>query len=383
MRVLSRYIGRSLLVGTLFIAGVLSAVIMLTQSLRFLELVISSGASGGMFFTLTILVLPRFLEIIIPLSFATAILFIYQKMTLDSELIVMKATGSSPTELAHPALRQGLIGLVLIFLIAGWGTPIALQQMQSIRNVLRSEVSAALLRDGVFNAVGDGLMVYIREKASNGEFKGIVIHDTRDKAVGPVTIFAKRGVVVSTDEGFQVLVYEGARQALEADGKTLQRLHFSRYMIDLPDEKDTGPARWQEPEERTLYELLTENVDDASDGRAKRARQLEIEVHKRFTTPFMMLTFPLIALVAMLTGPFSRRGQPMRVVAAMVAIMVIEAGYLFAFNLSKTSNLGLVLLYVIPILPLLVAFLWLRLLDKGHLSPTPLTPAQLAAAGGT
>lgn len=61
--IFDRYIFRTLLIATVFIAVALAALILLTQSLRFLELVIHAGASGMAFVTLTLLALPRFLKL--------------------------------------------------------------------------------------------------------------------------------------------------------------------------------------------------------------------------------------------------------------------------------------------------------------------------------
>ena len=60
MNIFDRYIFKNLLIATVFVAVTLAVVIFLTQSLRFLELVIESGASSSAFWVLTMLALPRF-----------------------------------------------------------------------------------------------------------------------------------------------------------------------------------------------------------------------------------------------------------------------------------------------------------------------------------
>jgi hypothetical protein len=102
--IVNRYIFKNLFLATVFIAVTLAAVIFLTQSLRFLELVINSGASGGAFWMLTMLALPRFFEIILPIALMAGIIFTYNRMTADSELVVMRGLGLSPLQQAKPAL---------------------------------------------------------------------------------------------------------------------------------------------------------------------------------------------------------------------------------------------------------------------------------------
>ncbi|HEY8964196.1 MAG TPA: LptF/LptG family permease, partial [Alphaproteobacteria bacterium] len=61
-KVYDRYLTRQLLIATLVIAGGLSTIILLTQSLKLIELVLESNASSRAFLTLMGLSMPRFIE---------------------------------------------------------------------------------------------------------------------------------------------------------------------------------------------------------------------------------------------------------------------------------------------------------------------------------
>lgn len=352
-RLTSRYLGGNLLIATVFITGVLSAVILLTQSLRFLDLVVSSGASALSFYTMTILVLPRFLEVILPLALTGAVLFSYQKLQMDSELVVLKATGFSPYQLARPALFLSAFCLVVVFVVSAWIAPLSLSKMQNMRGFLKTQVSTLFLREGVFNRVGDDLMVYVRGREPNGEFRGILIHDNRDPSAGPVTVLAKRGVVVSTPNGYQVLVYEGVRQSYDKDGGTgLSRLIFERYSIDLPAEEKERAVRWTEPEERTLEQLFHPDANEPKD--VANARDFVIEIHKRVTSPFLAPAFTLIALCFMLLGQYSRHGLTGRMLMAVSVVVILQGLYLSSLSLARDGDLGLIMLYCIPLIPIII-----------------------------
>ncbi|HRJ66403.1 MAG TPA: LptF/LptG family permease, partial [Alphaproteobacteria bacterium] len=100
----TRYLFKNLFSVTVFVAVTLSLVIWLTQSLKLLELVASSDAPPSLFLKLVALTLPRFLEVILPLALVTGILFTYNKMIMDNELVVMRACGFDQFTLARPAL---------------------------------------------------------------------------------------------------------------------------------------------------------------------------------------------------------------------------------------------------------------------------------------
>lgn len=348
--VFNRYIFKGLGIATVFIAVTLAMIIFLTQSLRFLELIIDSGASGAAFLLLTLLALPRFFEIILPIALMAAILFVYNRMTIDSELVVMKATGASPQILARPALILSGIVMAVLLVTTSWLGPVTLSNMQNLRQVIKAQYSTLLVREGVFNPVGAGLTVFVRDRNSAGELEGLMIYDSRPEQDTPVTIIAKRGVLVSTDTGQQVVVYDGSRQSYNVEDAALARLDFARYTIDLPESSNPVRERWREPDERTLWELFRPDPSNALDQRNRD--EFIVEAHRRIVSPLLAPAFAVIALASLLLGPVDRRGMGKRITGAIIAVVLIESLYLAAFNLSKDHLAGLFLMYALVFLPL-------------------------------
>ncbi|HPF77781.1 MAG TPA: LPS export ABC transporter permease LptF [Alphaproteobacteria bacterium] len=347
-----RYVLKNLGIATLFTSLTLAAIILLTQSLKFLELIMNSGASSAAFWMLTFLALPRFFEVILPLALMIATLFIYNRMMSDSEVVVMRAAGVSPMGMARPAITLGVIITIILLAITTWLAPIALSGMVKMRQVIKTQYSTLLFREGIFNAVGPDLTVYINKRNSKGELEGLLIHDSRPELLAPVTIIAKRGVVVSSDEGQQVLVYDGSRQDFNEKTGALNRLDFKRYSIDMP-EPEAVRKRWKEPDERTFLELLHPNAEDAEDMRYRE--QFVIEAHKRIISPFLALSYVAIALCCLLLGPVNRRGQAKRIFIAVITVIVIQSLFLTVLSLANKEPGAIVLMYITIFFPLFFA----------------------------
>jgi hypothetical protein len=98
------YIFRQVLFALVMATGGLTALIWLTQSLRFVELVVNRGLSFFVFIHLTALLIPSFVAVILPITTYVVIQFVYQRMATDRELTVMRAAGLSPWALARPPL---------------------------------------------------------------------------------------------------------------------------------------------------------------------------------------------------------------------------------------------------------------------------------------
>lgn len=346
------YLLKNIFIATVFVATVLTCVVMLTQSLRFLELVIEAGASSLSFWVLTLLALPRFLEIILPLALMAGILFVYNRMALDSELIVIRSAGASPLDIARSAIVMALLVTVFLYAVTFFIAPYTLSRMQEMRQEVKAQFSTVLFREGVFNQPGEGLTVYVRQRGVDNEMHGIMVYDNREENANPSMVIARSGTLVMDEEGAQVIVYDGARQELDPQRRILQSLKFERYTIELPD---SGPVRqrWKEPDERNLIELL--NPDMGLERDVESLRDFTVEIHKRFTSPLLALVFTLIVCMFLLIGPVDRRGQSGRIFMAILCVVVLQGLYLASFNIARQSNFGFVLMYAVLVFPALGA----------------------------
>ena len=87
------YLGRQVLIAMGLVVVALTCIIWLSQSLRFIELIVNRGLPLWTFLQLTVLLLPAWLTLVLPISCFAAVLFVYNRLTSDRELMVMAAAG--------------------------------------------------------------------------------------------------------------------------------------------------------------------------------------------------------------------------------------------------------------------------------------------------
>lgn len=353
MNIFDRYVFKNLLISTVFISIVLMVVVFLTQSLKFLELVMESGADSGTFWVLTFLALPRFFEFIVPFGLCAAVLFVYNRMSMDSELVIMRSGGYAPFDLARPALMLAMVITIFLWGMTMWVAPKALSGMNELRQAVKAQVSSLLFRDGVFNQVTDGLTIYIRGRDGSGDLRGVMIHDSRDLDQPSSITLAKRGQVVADEEGYTVIVYDGSRQSFKKGTNVLQRLDFQRYTIDFPSSKTTD-VHWNGPEERTVLELLNPDLTVLRDQ--ENVRDFKIELHRRIIGPLLAVVFTLLGCLVLLLGPLSRRGQSGRIVMAVGGVVFFQGGFIMLSNMARESDVALFLMYGLVFVPLIFGF---------------------------
>jgi lipopolysaccharide export system permease protein len=351
MNRLTRYVLRQSLGVMLFVTAALSAAIWLAQSLRLIDLIVNRGLSLDVFLYLALLILPRFLDVVMPIGIFIAILFTYNKLFSESEIVVMRAAGLSQLGLAKPAIILAAIGSALLFALSAYFMPASNRAFKDLQFEIRNQFVSSVLQDGTFSTISEKITVYVRGRDKNGELTGLVVQDERDKNK-PVTIIADRGALVGDGDGSRVFMVNGNRQQLDRSTGKLSVLSFEKYTLDLSELRDAPGSRAREPQERYLNELLfdPETYNDPNFGRAA-----VVELHRRLVQPLTGLSLAAIPLALLLSGEFNRRGQTRRVLLAVILAFLFEAADLGVQNLAGRTVAAIPMMYVNALLPIVGA----------------------------
>ncbi len=362
------YIFRQLALSLLAVTVGLAALVWLTQSLRFIELVLDRGLSLAVFVELTSLMLPNFFAVILPITTFVVTLFVYLRLASDRELVVMRAAGLSQWRLARPALALALFAAGVVMMLNLWLVPVSHGAFREWQYEIRNQMVGLLLQEGVFSSVGNDLTVYARYRDRDGTLRGILVHDTRE-AGGPITILAERGLIGQGPSGPRVSLFQGVRQQVERVAPPagsppgtlptlrLNTLSFSENSVDLARGNRADEARNRDSRERFVHELL--NPDPAEALRERELRRYLAEGHQRLASPFSALSFALVALAVALTGQFRRHGGMIGVVVGVGIVVALLALGLTIGNLAARDNAWVPLIWAQAVAPGVIACWWL------------------------
>ena len=365
MKRLNKYVLRQLLVGMIFVTAGLTCVIWLSQSLRFVEMIVNRGLSAGTFLYLTALLLPNFITIIIPIALFTVVVFIYSKMINDRELTVMRASGLSQFSLAKPAIIMALMVMMMGYALNLYVVPQTYKAFREMQWDIRFSYSHVLLQEGAFNNISNNITVYVRERTPDGQLHGILVQDAR-KPESPFTIMAERGALAKSPNGARVIMEAGNRQAIDKKTNRLSILYFDKYIFDLGTRSKKTEVRFREARERTLDDLF--NLDRDKLMNPADVGKFTVEAHKRLTSPITVLGFALVGLACLISGSFSRRMQSRRIVLAVAIIIGLQGFSLILENLCA-KNLSLIpFLYFTAILPVIAGFTFMMWSPHGRRS---------------
>lgn len=351
MTSLDRYILRQCFGMMIFVTAALSAAVWLAQSLRLVDLIVNRGLSMALFLYLALLILPRFLDIVLPVGAFIAVLFVFNRLTADSELVAMRAAGVSPLALARPVFILAAIACAVLLSLSAYFLPASNREFKDLQFEIRNRFVSALVQEGAFTTIADKLTIYVAGRDEHGDVTGLLINDDRDPQQ-PVTILAERGAFADTAQGSRIIMVNGSRQRFNRATGKLSVLTFDRYTLDLDMLRDTAGVRFHEPQERYLGDLFwtPAGLDPGT------RRMFLVEGTERLIVPLSVFSFVMIPLACLLPGEINRRGQLHRVLLAVALAFLFQALDLGAHDLATRDGWAIPLMYLINLLPLALGF---------------------------
>lgn len=357
MKIITQYILKQMLFGFVFITTGLLIIVWLSQSLRLFNLLLNSKVSVWLFIQLTITLIPGYLAIISPIALFAVALFTYNRLISDRELIILRAAGMSPLQLAKPVIVIGFLFTLLGFYISLVLVPNADANYRELRWKIQHDISHLLIQEGEFNDISNGITVYIRSKNSDGSLEGIILHDQHSPA-SQVTLLAEKGSIIYRDGIPQISMKNGSRQEVANKTGRFSILYFDYYNTDFVSNREKAANRFKNSAERDLKDLLFTPREALPN--LKTYHRFRLEGFKRLSLPFYNLSFMMIAAAGLLTGTFNRRGHNKRIIITILIMAGVQILQLGTESLCMRNLKFIPLLYILSVSPTFICLYVLK-----------------------
>jgi len=361
MKQLTRYIFGQLFFTILAAILVLTCIMWLAQSLRYIDFIANKGVPFLLFFEMILYLLPNLVVIISPIAVLIGILFIYNKLITDHELVVMQASGAGYWQLAKPAILIGLLLTFIIYVFTLYLLPLSFRKYREISLTLREKSLTSLIQVGQFNTFGK-YTVYARAQDSHGNFLGILIYDG-SQGEKSTTFMAEKGIVINKEDGGHLLLINGNRQEKDIKTNKPSILYFDQYTIEAKDKSmnQDKENRFLRAYERYVGDLLNPKEVLSSSTRL----EFTSAAHQRLISPLYALAFALLGVCTMILGHINRRGRLGKILMACVLASLIEVTAMVFLHTLKYSNLMIFLSYGLLLMTISICFFLLTPLANG------------------
>jgi lipopolysaccharide export system permease protein len=316
---IGRYMFRATMGAFLITLVSLTVVIWFTQAMREFDLITSQRQTLLVFVGITGLIIPLLVMMIAPIALVMASAHVINKLSSDSEIIVMNAAGLSPWLLLRPFIVAAVFVSVLLAVIAAYVSPRSLRALRDWSAQVRADILTNIVQPGRFTTVGGNLTFHIADRRQNGLLVGIFVDDRRDPKEHS-TYLAEQGEIVKNDSGSFLVFQGGSIQRLEAGQRDPRIVMFDRYAFDLS--QFTGGAQnvVYTVREKYLWDLIWPKADDPL--YVAQPDQYLSELHDRLSTPLYPIAFVIVAF-AFLGPPQTTRQSRSLALMGMIATVAV------------------------------------------------------------
>ena len=313
--------------------------------MRLVELIVNRGVPFEQILLLFSYILPAFLEVTVPMAMLLGVILAIGRLSSDSEIIAMRASGVSLYQIAQPIVAFALVVWIGSFMLSLHARPWGNAALKAgIFELARTRATAGL-KEQVFNDEFAGLVIYSEKIEPPGtQLKRILISDYRTGGAGN-TVIANRGEIIA-DQAAQTLnlrLFDGTIFTNAPQRQTYERTDFKIYdvLLDLGESLGNLPSRRIDANELPLAELRARITSQQAAGLPALSERVEMQ--RRLAVPFAALIFALLGIPLGL--------QPVRAVRSRG--LAVSLGVILVYYLMLGSGEALARNGQVPVVPAL------------------------------
>ena len=186
--------------------------------------------------------LPGILLFTLPFAFLIGVLIGFARLSVDSEIVAMRASGISTSQMLRPVLVGGLLVAVLTGLFSFWLLPAGNWNLRLLRGEINVAPAQTDIDSRVFYENFPGTLLYVEDiDLSKSVWKGVFLADSKDGE--PRMILADEGKVMSTGEGRRIQLHFVNGTVYSRDNKNPAEDSISHFgTLDIPIVIQSGPV---------------------------------------------------------------------------------------------------------------------------------------------
>lgn len=305
-----------------FFALVLVSIFWINKAVRMFDRLVGDGQPAWVFLEFTALTLPGVIGMVLPIAAFAGAVYVTNRLSTESELTVVQATGYSPLRLIRAAAVFGVIIALIMSLLSHYLIPTSLSELRQREAEVRQSVSARFLEEGEFLHPAPGITFYIRDISPEGELRDVFLSDRRNTE-SPVTYTSALAYLVQEGGGTKLVMVKGLAQTLRADGKRLFTTHFDDFSYDISQLIARNPTNLNKVEFAHTADLILK-ADEVKEVTGASEGLLQFTLHSRFAQALMCIVAALIGFATLLLGSFSRFGVWWQILIAFLLLVGIK-----------------------------------------------------------
>jgi len=296
LRILDRYILKEVTPSFLLGIGVFTFVLLLNEILRLAQRLVTQSATASETVGILFNLLPSVLCLTIPMGFLLGVLIAFGRLSADSEIVAMRASGISLYRLLFPVLLTAAFGWLATSHLIISVLPDSNQRVRQLLFQVMTSQAGTEVRPRVFyDRLFPNLMFLVMDTPTGADYWQDVILADLSAPDSPRVTFAEEGrLLVNRDERTVSFYLKNAElhQVSQMEPDDYQRQVSAEIWLPLPTASFFPPEDVDVP--RGARELGLPQLHAAY---AETGLPVYLtEIHKKFSIPFACFVFGVLGL---------------------------------------------------------------------------------------
>jgi lipopolysaccharide export system permease protein len=328
--ILARYLLVQLAGPFLFGLSLFSGVLMLDKLFDVIDLLVNKGVSMALSARIFVLFFPTVLSLSAPMSLLLACLLTFGRLSEDSEITALRASGLSFRQILWPPLAWAAVLCAVMLPFNTTWAPRSVAAFRSLYFAIANQDPLVKIEPGQFIPLRDIRLYAERVDRENSLLENVWIYQRRDGRTQ--RIFARSGAARADAKLFTLNLRDGQLERMDAavPGDMLH-VRFKHYTLQVPfvDPADDRSRSWRERTSGELRRAVREGGPAAAEARA--------EYHLRVAISFAPLALSLLGMSLGMT--LERGGRGVGFGAAVGVLFVYYLLLILGLNLAEKGSL--------------------------------------------
>jgi lipopolysaccharide export system permease protein len=356
MRLIDAYILRRVLMPLLAAVGIAMAALLMQRLIHLLDLFANRGSPLSIILKMLGNLVPFYLGIALPAALFIGVLYAGSRLSSESELDAMRASGLSLLRLIAPVLALAVVLVMISSYLLGWLQPYTRFGYRALVHLVTdTQWDSAIERGAFFTGFG-GKTILIGDISDGGRTLTKIFVNEKDESGRSIILTAERGDLrKQADFSLVLSLHNGIRSETSPNGDATRAMTFDQ--LDLPLESiapEPFRARGEKESELTFTELVKFyfNTPDYLD-----IEDISAELHERMVRTISILFLPFLAFPV---GISSRRtSKSLRMIVGVLFLIFYYEVLQFGEAMVRRKAMDATLALWVPCAIFSACSLWL------------------------
>ncbi len=336
--------------------GIAMAALLLERLVRLLDLFANRGGPLSLIMEMLANLAPHYLAIAVPASLFVGVLVAFMRLSLDSELDAMRASGLSLRRLLLPILALSLLLAIASAYLIGFLQPYTRFAYRALVHIVTETAWDRAIERGAFFSGFGGKTVLIGDISDGGRKLSRIFVKEVDENGRDIVITAIEGRIERAPDLSLILNLSNGRRTEMRPGTTdAKAIEFSEIRIPMePETPEPFRQRGERESELDFLELVRAYLDPPP---FLQRSDIEAEIHHRAVRSLSVLFLPFLALPIGLSS--RRAAKSLRLIVGIVFLILYYQIVQFGREIVNGEIAGPFLALWLPFLIFAAISVWL------------------------